>query len=47
VVADALIRLDTDIFLTTARLKHIAEIDENTDDKSLRDLEYPLNTRKR
>jgi hypothetical protein len=44
VVADALSRLDTDVSSTTTSSKQIAELYENTDDKSLQDLDYPLST---
>jgi hypothetical protein len=44
VVADALSRLDTEVSSTTASSKQIAEIYENSDDKSLQDLDYPLRT---
>ena len=37
VVADALSRLDTEVSSTTASSKQIAELYENTDDKSLQD----------
>ena len=43
-VADALSRLDTEVSSTTASSKQIAELYENTDDKSLQDLDYPLLT---
>jgi hypothetical protein len=44
VVANALSRIDTDVSSTTASSKQIAELYENTDDKSLQDLDYPLST---
>ena len=44
VVADALGRLDTEVSSTTASSKQITELYENTDDKSLQDLDYPLST---
>jgi RNase H-like domain found in reverse transcriptase len=44
VVADALSRLDTEVSSTTASSKQIAELYENTDDKSLQELDYPLST---
>jgi RNase H-like domain found in reverse transcriptase len=44
VVADALSRLDTEVSSATASSKQIAELYENTDDKSLQDLDYPLST---
>jgi hypothetical protein len=44
VVADALIRLDTEISSTTASSEKIAELYENMDDKSLQDLDYLLST---
>jgi hypothetical protein len=44
VVADALSTLDTEVSSTTASSKQIAELYENTDDKSLQDIDYPLST---
>jgi RNase H-like domain found in reverse transcriptase/Integrase zinc binding domain len=44
VVADALSRFDTEVSSTIASSKQIAELYENTDDKSLQDLDYPLST---
>ncbi len=44
VVADALSRLDTEVSSTTTSSKQIAELYENTDDKSLQELDYPLST---
>jgi Integrase zinc binding domain len=44
VVVDALSRLDTEVSSTTASSKQIAELYENTDDKSIQDLDYPLST---
>jgi hypothetical protein len=44
VVADGLSRLDTEVSSTTASSKQIAELYENTDDKSLQELDYPLST---
>jgi hypothetical protein len=44
VVADALSRLDTAVSSTMASSKQLSELYENTDDKSLQDLDYPLST---
>jgi hypothetical protein len=44
VVADALSRLDTEMSSTTASAKQLAELHENTVEKSLQDLDYPLST---
>jgi RNase H-like domain found in reverse transcriptase len=44
VVADALSRLDTEVSSTTASSKQIGELYENTDEKSLQELDYLLST---
>jgi hypothetical protein len=44
VVADALSRLDTEVSSTTKSSQKIAEEFENTDEKILHELDYPLST---
>jgi Integrase zinc binding domain/RNase H-like domain found in reverse transcriptase len=44
VVADALSRLDTDVTSTTASSEQLTELYENTDDKSLQELDFPMST---
>jgi hypothetical protein len=44
VVADALGRLDTEVSSTNKSSKQLAEESENTDEKILHELDYPLST---